>query len=187
MNQAIKILVVYFSYTNNNEKLAQLLQKRLACDLLKIEELKGRTGLTILMDLLFNRRPSIKVNPYRLKNYDHIIFVAPIWAGKIASPLKTFLLCEKSSIREYSFITLCGGSKGQKEKIWKELATLVDKEPFKVCELWINDLLTPEKKDTIKHTSGYRITYDEFKTFEKQIGEFLDDVAVDELVAVNSR
>lgn len=179
----MKTLIAYYSYTNNNQKLAFQLQKTLRCHLLKIEELKKRTGFTILMDLMLNRKPPVKVFPYNLKEYDHIIFVAPIWAGKIASPLKTFLLNEKSIIREYSFITLCGGGGGhsQIEKIQKELATLIEKEPLKVGELRINDLLPPKKKDTIKYTSGYRIADDEFKVFENQINNFLEGIFEHEL------
>lgn len=178
----MKTLIVYYSHTFNNEKLAYQLQKILKCDLLKIEELKKRTGFTILMDLIFNRKPSIKVYPYYLKDYDHIIFIAPIWAGKIATPLQTFLLNEKANIHEYSFITLCGGSGGgQHDKIQRELATLMGKEPLKVTELWINDLLPPGQKDTIKYTSGYRIPDDDFKIFESQIQHFLDDVLVHEV------
>lgn len=173
----MKILVVYYSHTHNNQKLAYQLQKKLKCDFLKIEELKQRTGFTILMDLLFNRKPPIKVYPYYLKDYDHIIFVAPIWAGKIATPLKTLLLNEKSNILEYSFITLCGGSNhGQHDKVQKELATFMNKEPLRVVELFINDLLPPEYKNSVKHTSGYRIKDSEFKVFETQIQHFLDDV-----------
>lgn len=50
MNQAMKTLVVYFSYTNNNLNLAQRLQKLLGCDLLKIEELRKRTDLTVKLE-----------------------------------------------------------------------------------------------------------------------------------------
>lgn len=178
----MKTLIVYYSHTYNNEKLAHQLQKILRCDLLKIEEFKKRTGFTILMDLLFSRKPSIKVYPYYLKDYDHTILVAPIWASKIATPLQTFLVNEKPNIHEYSFITLCGGGGGgQHEKIQKELATLVGKEPLKVAELWINDLLPPNKKDTVKYTSAYRIAEDDFKVFETQIHHFLDDVLVHEV------
>lgn len=58
---------------------------------------------------------------------------------KIAGPLKTFYFEEKLNIVRYSFITMCGGIKGQKEKITQELTKSVQKKPQRVVEFWVND------------------------------------------------
>lgn len=171
----MKTLVVYYSFTENNEKLARHLQEKLRCDIVKIETLKKRTGLSILFDLMFHRKPGIKTVPYYLRDYDHIIFVAPIWAGKIAMPLTTFLVNEKANIAQYSFITLCGGGNAdQKKRIGDELRATIGKTPLKVVELWINNLLPAEKKNTIKYTSGYRIDPKEFQQFNAEISEVIN-------------
>jgi len=168
----MKTLVVYYSFTENNEKLAKYIWQQLQCDIVKIETLKKRTGLSILLDLMFNRKPSIKPVPYYLRDYDHVIFIAPIWAGKIAMPMKTFLTDEKENIKHYSFITLCGGGNpNQKLKIEKELHAIVGKAPDRLTELWINNLLTAEKKNTVKNTSAYRIDPGEFLQFSNQIAD----------------
>lgn len=169
----MKTLVVYYSFTHNNELLAKAIQKRLNCDIHKIEEVKRRTGLTILLDLILNRSPRIKPHPYSISSYEQCIFIAPVWAGKIASPLKTFLLQEKYHINRYSFITVCGGAPHQKEKLIKGLIKLLEQEPGQVQELWINDLLPEEKKDTIKYTSGYRIQSKDLEKFARKIDEFV--------------
>jgi flavodoxin len=175
----MKNLILYYSFTENNKKLAALLTKRLHCDSVGIETVKKRTGLSILLDLVFNRKPEIKTVRYYLRDYDHIIFIAPIWAGKIAMPLKSFLVDQKSNIQNYSFITICGGGNpGQKEKISNELSATIGKRPMKVAEMWINNLLPKEKKATIKYTSGYRIQTDEFTAFENDIVEFLSDIEI---------
>lgn len=163
----MKTLIVYYSFTQNNEKLAKRLRDLLNCDIVKVETVKKRSGLSIMLDLMLNRKPVIKPVPYYLPDYDHVIFVAPIWAGRIAMPLKTYLIHEKANIQRYSFISLCGGRPGQKEKIQQELHSILDIAPDNLIELWINDLLPPDKKDTIKFTSGYRITPDELVQFEK--------------------
>src|SRR5688572_9053436 len=142
----MKTLIAYFSYSGNNERLALELKKMLNCDTLKINEVKKRYGFSIFLDVLFNRTPRIQDHGKNINEYDHIIFVAPIWASKIASPLKSFLLLEKDNIRRYSFISVCSGSKDQKPKIENELAALVGMPPIITTELWINDLLPKEKK-----------------------------------------
>ena len=165
----MKALIVYYSFTENNEKLAKHLRKFLNCDIVRLETIKRRSGLSIMLDLMFHRSPALKTVPYYLRDYDHVIFIAPIWAGKIAMPLRTFLKKEKANIKRYSFITLCSGTPGQKDKIEKELTSVLNIMPENVIELWINNLLPADKKDTIKYTSGYRIQPDELWKFEKEL------------------
>jgi flavodoxin len=169
----MKTLIVYYSNTHNNELLAHDLQKKLACDILKIEEVKKRTGMTILLDLLFARTPTLRPHALSLDSYSNFILVAPIWAGKIASPLRAFLRAEKKYMKRYSFLSLCGGVTGQAEKIGKELLALLQVAPNAIVELWINDLLVVERKNTIKYTSGYRVVSGDLEKFKERIDEFL--------------
>ena len=171
----MKTLIVYYSFTNNNDLLARDIQEKLACDMVKIEEEKKRSGFTIFMDILFKRKPKIKQLHVFINDYDNFIFIAPIWAGRIASPLRSFLLMERANIDHYSFITVCGGMPGQKEKITSELTKLVQKAPQNVTELWINDLLPKDKKDTVKYTTAYRLKKTDLHAFNHEIYEFLNE------------
>jgi flavodoxin len=66
----MKTLIIYYSFSGNNEVLAQELQKRLDCDLQKIVELKPRKSIDILFDLIFKRTSKIgKSNDDDLYNY----------------------------------------------------------------------------------------------------------------------
>jgi flavodoxin len=169
----MKNIIIYYSNTHNNEILANDLQKKLSCDILKIEEVGKRTGLTILLDLIFNRKPRLRDHGVSLERYSDFIFIAPIWAGKIASPLRAFMLNEKRRIKSYSFISLCGGIKGQVDKIEKEIKTILQHDPKLVKELWINNLLAEDKKNTIKNTSGYRVMPSDLENFKETIDEFV--------------
>lgn len=174
----MKTLIVYYSFTHNNEMLAKYLQKKLACDLLKIETVRPRNSFSILLDVIFNRKSKIKPHSKSVKAYDHCIFLSPIWAGKIASPLKSFLLQEKNNINQYSFITVCGGGNAdQKAKLTDDMANLLQRKPALVQELWINDLLTEEKKNTIKYTSGYRLEEKDLALFHTKIEAFLREIS----------
>jgi flavodoxin len=172
----MKNLIVYYSFTNNNEKLADYLRKKLNCDAVKIETVKKCSGFSILLDLVFKRRPELKTIPYYLRDYDHVIFIAPVWAGKIAMPMTSYMTNEKRNIKSYSFITLCGGGNpNQKDKIRNELGSLLGKEPSNVLELWVNDLLTPEKKNSVKYTSGFRIGPEGVGQFENKLRDFIKE------------
>jgi organic hydroperoxide reductase OsmC/OhrA len=63
----MKFLVVYYSYTENNCKIARLIRQKLNCDIMRIEELKKRTSFTILFDVLLNRFSSIKTDVHSLR------------------------------------------------------------------------------------------------------------------------
>lgn len=165
-------LIVYYSFTQNNEKLAEHLQKLLKCETIKLETVKKRTGFSIFLDLLFKRTPAVRPIGKSLRDYDHIIFSAPVWAGKIATPLRSFLLDQKNTITSYSFITICGGGNPhQKEKIQEELSSLVQKAPLNVVELWVNDVLAETK--AAKSATGFKITSDELEIFEEKIQNFV--------------
>src|SRR5688572_562958 len=109
----MKTLISYYSFTGNNEALARALQQKLNCDLYRITEVKKRKAITILWDIVFRRLPKVEKPIATLDQYDHIIFCSPIWNGKIATPLKSFVINEKDHIQQYSFITICSGRPGQ--------------------------------------------------------------------------
>lgn len=170
----MKTLIVYYSLSSNNEVLALELQRRLDCDIFKIEEPKPRTKFTILFDRVFNRTPRINKYMLPLETYHDFILVAPVWTSGIATPLKTFVLQEMQHINHYSFISVCGGGRdGQVDKIENELTMLIQQEPEKVTELWIADIIPPEKKEDIDYISRYRIGTSDLEAFNDKIEDFL--------------
>lgn len=169
----MKTFIVYYSFSGNNEFLAKLLQKKLNCDIEKVLEPKKRNGLTILLDVLFKRKPKLKKTETALTQYDHIILVAPVWNMRIASPMEAFIETERENLKEYSFITVCSGAEGQLEKITSELNRLALKMPKTVAELKVNDLLPPEQKGKIIYATPYRIGEKDLHVFNKKIESFL--------------
>lgn len=170
----MKNLIVYYSYTSNNQLLATYLQEQLKCDILRIEERKKRTVFTIFFDRLFGRKPTIKGYNVHLSGYDHVILIAPVWIGRIASPLKSFLVKERDNIRSYSFISLCGGVEKQREKLVDELTKLIKRKPGAVEELWIADLLSDDERNIPKNTTEYRVSRNDLELFRSKIEEFIE-------------
>jgi flavodoxin len=171
----MKNVIVYYSFSQNNEKLARYLSEKMDCETMKIETVKKRNGFSIFLDLVFRRGATLKPLAKSLAGYDHVIFVSPIWAGKISTPLRAFLKKENAMIGRYSFISLCGGVPEQKEKIEKELAAIMGKKPQWHVELSVNDLLPVDQRNTIKHTTGYRVEQRELENFEPQLREFIQE------------
>ena len=172
----MKTLIVYYSFTQNNKKLANYLQARLNCDTVEVETEKKRNGLSIFLDILFNRKPVVKKVSHDLRDYDHIIFLAPIWAGRIAMPLMSFALDQKSNIPEYSFITLCGGGNpNQKEKIHNELSTLLERPPLDVIELWVSKLPSAQKREA-SIISSVKVTENEIANYQGELENFLREL-----------
>lgn len=165
----MKTLIAYYSHGGNNETLARHLQKKLMCDVLRIEEAKKRSWFARFVDLMLNRRPEVKYVSLPLKDYDFLIFMAPIWAAKIAPPLMSFLSNNKDSIKRYSFITVCGGAAGQKEKVTGQLKAMLGTDPVSVTDLWISSLF-----DGKKDVSKYKIDQHDLDLFNDRIEHFMD-------------
>jgi flavodoxin len=172
----MKPLIIYYSHSGNNEKLALKLKDRIGCPVLRLNEKKKRRTISILFDYIFNR--SSKLSGYRLSEYEHDVFilVAPVWSGRLATPMRVFAEKERSNMHKYFFITLCNGLDRQKEKIIAELSSIVQSEPLGVTELWINRLLPADKQNKIKHTFNYKVSDDDFDRFEDDIKEFIETV-----------
>lgn len=151
--------------------LAKELQTIVPADLYQIREMNKRSGISILLDVLFKRVPKIETPDIAINQYDHVILVAPVWAGRIANPVKSFLKLEKDNIRDYSFISLCGN--GGNMHLKEELISLSGKNPSSIMELPVNDLLPVMKKDKVKFTSGYRINRQDLYSFKPSIEKFL--------------
>ncbi|MFO7257419.1 MAG: hypothetical protein DIU61_006990 [Bacteroidota bacterium] len=180
----MKPLIVYYSHGGNNELLAYRLQKEFNSDIFEVEPAGKRTGFSIFLDIVLGRTPRIKPCPLTLSAYDMLVFVAPIWSGKIASPLRSFLTQYRDQITSYAFMSLCGGGmSAQVEKVRKELTTTVGRAPIAVRELWVLELPKSHLKANPPKISGYRVTPEDINYFVPDIHAFVEEVTADVAVS----
>jgi flavodoxin len=172
----MKILVIYYSFSGNNEALANELRRRLDCDSVRVTEKQKRTSLTILLDLMFRRLPDIEPVQIDLASYDRLVLAGPVWAGRIATPLASFIARHGAQFPEYAFISLCTGGNGQVEKITNELRRRASKNPKAVAQLKVNDLLPPEQQGKIKYTTNHRVSKSDFLIFKRDLDRFLQSL-----------
>lgn len=172
------ILIVYFSFSGNNEILAYDLAKDLDTDILQITEPKKRGMFRIVLDMLFNRFPRINELKIPWEKYNHVILLAPIWNYQIAHPMKSFLRKEKEHLKNYSFITLCSGRESQKEKIETQLRKLTTFKPSAVIEFEIRKLCTSEEQNV----EPYKVTNHDLAKFkkEKEYQNYVENIRIKE-------
>jgi len=170
----MKPIIIVYSYTGNNKKLAVKIKDKLNCDILSIKEHKKRRMISIFLDLIFNRQA--KLTEYQIPdNYDVFILVAPIWVGKLPSPMRTFLHKEKNRIHNYFFISINGGNENQSEKIAHELSSIIQKNCINVTELSINQFL-PTKKQKANQILKYRVSDNDLNQYKTEIDAFIEKI-----------
>lgn len=165
----MKTLVVCYSFTGNNGRLASALASTLNADLEELQESKKRNVLTILLDVLFNRTPKIQKPQKQLENYDHLIFVAPVWFGKIATPLRSVFQNLKDKAANISLIALSAGTHGVNPNLEKEIKQRTGIAPKTVINPLVTELLPSTPKPSPKDVDAYRITANDAHTVTERI------------------
>jgi len=156
----MKTLVVFYSRTGNNKKIADLIKEKIGGDIEEIIDLKNRKGLIGWirsgMDASLKRETKIKDIVNDPENYDMIIVGTPVWAGSITPALRTYLNRNKDKIKDYALFSVSGfGEKNR--KISDVIKSILKKEPKTV--LFISDkelkkkLYSNKLNDFIKNIS----------------------------------
>lgn len=157
----MKRLIISYTFSGNNALLAKHLAEKADADYTEIRELRQRKMLTIVLDTIFSRTPKIQPLQSTIGNYDHIIFVAPIWFGKIASPFRQVFRQCRDQLTRYSFVSVSGGANGTRPRVEQELKHLLGKAPTSLFHSLISDLLPESQRGNQKVLNAYRLSADE--------------------------
>lgn len=170
-------IIISYSLNGNNGKLAQNLSQTLKARHIVISEPSRRTMLTIVLDVLFKRIPKVNPPPTeilpQLAHDDLVLFVAPVWLGQVATPLRSYLSKLQVKLHRYAFISISGGAKGPNPNLERELTTRVGKKPITVINLFTAQFLSQTPPPEIKDTIDYKITENEATLLSKQVVERL--------------
>ena len=171
----MKTLVVSFSFTGNNKALSQCVAKELGAEHINISESKPRKMGTIVFDILLNRTPKVQPVPDTLEKYDLVVLFGPIWMGKVASPLRSYLKYLKQAPCQYAFVSLHAGAEGANSKIQEELNKRVGKKPLAVVDLHISSLL-PKSSNLREDISNYLLNDDDLNSFTSTVTKTINEV-----------
>lgn len=165
----MKILIISYSLTGNNHALAMSIASKLNAEHIAVLESKIRTPFRILLDIVFHRTPKVKPKIENGSAYDYVIFMAPVWMGLVATPLRAYFENLKNQLGNYGFITISGGADGHNTKLEAELTKRLGKTPDVLIDMRIADLLPAEPKPKRKDTSSYRLKEKDVKHLTQTI------------------
>lgn len=121
-----RILVCYYSMTGNTRRLAEEIAQATGAPLEEIAEPRPRRGLTgvlrALFDALTRRQPPLLPGRTDPATVDLLLLGGPIWAQRLASPVRTYAARHAGRAPRVAFFCTQGG-KGA-EAAFAELETL---------------------------------------------------------------
>ncbi|MDO5850373.1 MAG: flavodoxin [Methanobacteriaceae archaeon] len=110
----MKTLVVYYSRTQNTEKVAKLIKEELNADIEEIKPIKGYDGPIGYakggLESSRGKTPKLEKISKDPSNYDLTIIGTPVWAFTMASPVLTYLRENKDKFNDVAFFTTAGSS-----------------------------------------------------------------------------
>lgn len=126
-----RILVVYYSRTGTTRKVAAALAAKLGCDSEEIVEARSRNGMFgYLRSLIEARRqipPHIAAAGKDPSIYDLIVIGTPVWAWSLSSPVRAYLLANKSRLPAVAFFCTLGGAGS--DRAFGQMQELTGKPP----------------------------------------------------------
>ena len=107
----MKVLVVYYSRTGNTRFVAEAVTQSLEADIEEIKDGKNRMGVFGFLrcgyEAIFKKLTDIEVSGKNPEEYDLIIVGSPVWAGRLSSPVRTYLHLHGHKFKNVAFfITL---------------------------------------------------------------------------------
>ena len=138
----MNIAVVVYSLTGNNAKLARTVSNSLGAAYIEILPEHPVKGGTIFFNLIFGNAPKSAPEPMSLAGYDKLVFVAPVWMGMAAFPLRPYLCAVGKSKKPYAFLTICGGSEDGDPMLKKDLQKRAGSAPAFFLSQHLRSLLS---------------------------------------------
>lgn len=122
-----RVLVVCYSRNGNTKKIAEKIKNDLNCDIEEIIDTKNRKGLFGYIfagrDALTKKQTIIEPLKHNPRDYDLVIVGTPVWAGTLASPIRTYLSQNSGKFKRVKMFITSGG-KGN-EKVISEMEEII--------------------------------------------------------------
>jgi hypothetical protein len=109
----------------------------LHCEIEEITEPKGRKGFFGFMRSGYQayRQKPAKINPVaaKMKHFDIVIVGTPVWAGRLSSPVRAFLVKHGKATRKVAFF--CTKASSEASKVFGAMESLTRKAPAAILDL----------------------------------------------------
>lgn len=174
----MNIVIISYSYSGNNSAFAGCVAKKLSAEHIEVS-LEKHTSLfgTVMMDMLFGRTPKVKPAPDLIKQYDLVLFAAPVWMGSAASPLRAYFNYLKEYPVPYGFLSVSGGADGGNSRLAEELLKRTGQKPVLLIDMGIADLLSARNGGAKRaDTSTYKLTAEDAEWFGNRASEKIREI-----------
>lgn len=112
-----KVLVVTYSLTGTSRRLAQQLCSQQAWPMGEIREARTRKGMSgmlrCLLDSWLKRTPEVAYAGPPPIAFDTVVLVSPIWAYRLAGPMRSFVSSRQKQLPDVALISVMGGAGAQ--------------------------------------------------------------------------
>ncbi|MDR3472519.1 MAG: flavodoxin [Devosia sp.] len=127
-----RVLVVYFSLTGHTKQIAEAIAGALHADLDPIADAANRTFspshmIWFAMEAILQQMPQIHEPRHDPSEYDVVVIGTPVWAGRVAPPVHTYIDRYKAQFKHLALFCTEGGANG--EHALKQMAELAGFEP----------------------------------------------------------
>lgn len=133
----LKILVVFYSRSDNTRRVGQEIKNKLDCDIEEVIDTQNRSGPLGYMRSVINamrKTPAvleeIKKDPSK---YDLVIMGTPVWNMKMSTPMRTYITQNHTSFNNVAFFgtSMAAPLKGT----FNEMTELCGKSPLAELEI----------------------------------------------------
>jgi hypothetical protein len=154
----MNIAVVTYSLTGNNARLGKSIAEAIGATYIEVQTEKPVTNGKIFQTLVFGVVPKAKPEPASITGFGKILFVAPIWMGMAAFPLRPYLRAAGKAKKPYGFLSISGGADSDNPTMESDLKKRAGHAPELLLDQHIRTLLPAEPKPTREMTSAYQVT-----------------------------
>jgi flavodoxin len=148
-----RVLLAYYSMTGHTRELVQELRSALDADVEEIHEPQTRRGfsgvLRALYDATLRREPPIESPRRDPASYDVLAIGGPVWAARMASPLRSYAHRHAGRAQRVAFFCTEGG-RGEREA-FDDLAKLCGKTPEATLAVDAKHLPPETHRDALHH------------------------------------
>ena len=153
---APRILIAYYSRSGTTRRVADSLAAALKCDIEEITEPRSRAGLfgyaRSLMEARQKRASIIAPAKRDPSSYDLIVVGTPIWGWSVSSPVRAYLIANRTRLPRVAFFRTLGGA-GDKNAL-AQMQGLAGKAPDALCAITAREASTgdfgPRLADFVK-------------------------------------
>lgn len=147
-----RTLIAYYSMSGHTRALAEEIGRTLGADIDEIREPRQRRGFSGVMSALFDalrrREPPIEPPVRDPAKYDLLVLGGPVWAGRLASPVRTYAHRYATKAPHIAFFCTEGGNGGA--RAFAELERLVSRAPDATLEIDAKRLAPEAHRDALQ-------------------------------------